>query len=455
MRRCVLLSALLGLGYATFAVLRHWHFKSSGYDLGIFDQAVWHYSRFEQPTNTFSGHTHILAEHFHPILMLLAPLYWPFPRAETLLVVQSMLLAASIIPVFVAARRRVGERNGLLLAAAYGLFWGIQAAAAFDFHEFAFAPLLVATAILGLETRRSVLLWPAALLLLAVREDLAPLVVAFGLWLVAQRERGQGLLLAGIGVGAFALIIRVVMPAFSDHGVYQFSGAYSAFGDDPLSIAGGILRHPGRFVSTLVSPPVKLRTLFYWLAPFLFLPLVSPLVLLSVPLVLERFLSSSENHWVPAFHYTAPMAPILALAAAQGLARVPERWRSLTAGGMLVLCAVLPGKLPLWRLTSPGYYRLSETERIGYRALATIPPEASVVAQDAIASHLSQRDRIFTLRPGAPEAEYVIASRGVSEWPNGSFEEIEALLDVRRAEGYEAVFDEGDWLVLKRRAAIR
>ena len=31
--------------YATLSLLRHAHFQTGGYDLGIFDQAVWHYAR--------------------------------------------------------------------------------------------------------------------------------------------------------------------------------------------------------------------------------------------------------------------------------------------------------------------------------------------------------------------------------------------------------------------------
>ena len=43
------------LAYALYGLFRHWHFGSSAYDLGIFDQAVWHLSRFEAPASTISG----------------------------------------------------------------------------------------------------------------------------------------------------------------------------------------------------------------------------------------------------------------------------------------------------------------------------------------------------------------------------------------------------------------
>ena len=37
--------------YSVLGLFRHWHF-GSGYDLAIFDQAVWHMSRFEPLAST-------------------------------------------------------------------------------------------------------------------------------------------------------------------------------------------------------------------------------------------------------------------------------------------------------------------------------------------------------------------------------------------------------------------
>src|SRR5689334_18858265 len=83
--------ALFAAAYSVYGVIRHWHFGSSAYDLGIFDQAVWHLSRFEPPASTISGFTDILGDHFYPIIALFAPLYWVAPHPETLIVAQGLL----------------------------------------------------------------------------------------------------------------------------------------------------------------------------------------------------------------------------------------------------------------------------------------------------------------------------------------------------------------------------
>jgi uncharacterized membrane protein len=112
-----LLSASLAIAYMLHALFRHWQFNSSAYDLGIFDQAIWHLSRFERPASSIAGRGTIFSGHFHPIILLLAPGYWFAPRPETLLVIQSVLLAASVVPVFCYADARLGRRPALWLAA--------------------------------------------------------------------------------------------------------------------------------------------------------------------------------------------------------------------------------------------------------------------------------------------------------------------------------------------------
>jgi uncharacterized membrane protein len=195
-----------------------------------------------------------------------------------------------------------------------------------------------------------------------------------------------------------------------------------------------------------------------WLVPFALLPLRSPLVLLAAPLVLSRLLSSSANHWGTSFHYSAPLAPILAMAAADGLARLvagrrPEQQRRLlhaVPALMCVLCAFLPGRLPLWRVLAPSHYQSLPADRAGYAALALIPPDASVAAQHAVVPHVSRRRAIYGLDASTPDTDYVIVTAHRTAWPNRDFEQIRELLRERTARGYHPVFDRDGWIVLAR-----
>jgi uncharacterized membrane protein len=219
-----------------------------------------------------------------------------------------------------------------------------------------------------------------------------------------------------------------------------------------------------------VTPLTKLRTVFFWFAPFLFLSLASPLSALAIPIALERLLSSSPLHWGTLFHYSAPIAPIVAMSAGESLSRLQRRLRRRDsaavgtietsralvwiAGACVVLAAILPGRLPLARLTYPHQYRGIATADAAAAAVAMVPPDASVVAQAPIAPHLSQRHRIFMLQPNAPDADIVIASTELDPWPMSDPSTVRAMLDERTRLGYRVIFNRDGWYVLSRANSV-
>ena len=439
------LVAAFAAGYGAFGLIRHWRFESS-FDLAIFDQAVWHLSRFEAPASSIRGYSNLLGDHFSPILVLLAPLYWIAAGPETLIVAQSILLALSIVPVHAFARRRLPIGAALTLSASYGFFWGMQRAAAFDVHEVAFAPLAVGGLILAMDCRRWGWFAAAAVALALTKEDLVPLLVFVALYLILRGESRAGTLLLASSAAAFVLIVGVAIPS-AGTGVYGYRSTYA-----------DALEHPWRIPIALVTPKVKLLTMLLWVAPFALLPLASPLCTWLAPFAAERFLSSSPLHWGTIFHYSAPLAPIVAAAAADGLARIARRIDSpvarrrgiaVLAGVTVLFSAILPGHQPIVQLLSPEFYESAIVNRTGYDAVAAIPREASVVAQAAVAPHLAHRDDIHILDSAAPDADYVIAATGLSPWPATTAGELTELLRARQERGYNVVFHRDDWVVLR------
>src|SRR6202012_4740561 len=87
--------------YLVYSISRYYTYLTAGYDLGIFDQAVRAYSHFRAPVAPLKGpHYNVLGDHFHPIIAVIAPLYWIWDNPCTLLVVQAGLLAGSIFVVY-------------------------------------------------------------------------------------------------------------------------------------------------------------------------------------------------------------------------------------------------------------------------------------------------------------------------------------------------------------------
>src|SRR5437879_12408371 len=99
------MTTLAAAGMATAAIFRHDRYGSNAFDLGIYDQSVWGYSRFHLLLdNTVLRTPNLVGNHFQPILFALAPLEWLWSNARMLLVAQAVLLALGGIPIFLWAR---------------------------------------------------------------------------------------------------------------------------------------------------------------------------------------------------------------------------------------------------------------------------------------------------------------------------------------------------------------
>ncbi|HUY46351.1 MAG TPA: DUF2079 domain-containing protein [Streptosporangiaceae bacterium] len=340
-----LLTAVTAAAYSVFALFRFFTFQTASYDLVIFDEAVRSYAHFRPGIsiikgvhNGFGPHFSVLGDHWSPILAALAPLYWIHDHPDTLLVAQAVLFALAIPPLWVFTRRAFGGGGkataaAYLVSGAYALSWPIASAMAFDFHEVAFAPVLMAVALERLQAGRlrTALLALAALLL--VKEDMGVFVAGIGVYLAVARPRvvPRQLLVAGIlvvvGLADTWFATYALIPAFGGRSDYYW--AYQALGSNASQAVTHLITHPASSARLLITPRVKLDTMLWLLAAFCFLSLRSPIALAAIPLLAERMLGTKfPNWWVTPFQYNAYLVIVFAFAAVDGAARL-DRWAVL------------------------------------------------------------------------------------------------------------------------------
>jgi len=72
--------ALATAAYAVRGIARHRTFGSTGFDLGLFDQVLWHAGRLERLASSLKGLDWIFGDHLSPALALLAPAGWLGPE---------------------------------------------------------------------------------------------------------------------------------------------------------------------------------------------------------------------------------------------------------------------------------------------------------------------------------------------------------------------------------------
>ena len=100
--------------------LLQWHrWEVPSWDLGIFTQLAKSYAAGDGPVVHLKGHgANLLGDHFHPVLVLLGPVYALFPSALTLLVVQDLNVGV----LYVAALTSLGVAGIVLGAWGCGVF---------------------------------------------------------------------------------------------------------------------------------------------------------------------------------------------------------------------------------------------------------------------------------------------------------------------------------------------
>ncbi|WP_236652364.1 DUF2079 domain-containing protein [Streptacidiphilus neutrinimicus] len=398
------LTALFAVLYTVVSVRRNDRMLSMGYDLGIFEQAVKAYAHLRAPVVPLKGPGYnLLGDHFHPVLMLLAPAYRLLPTPVTLLVAQALLMALAVLPLARWALAQHGPRAAVLVGCAVGSSWGIVKAVSFDFHEIAFAVPLLAFTVEALGRRR----WHAALWwslpLVLVKEDLGLTVAAVGVYVAWYGRRPRlGLPLAGFGLSATALEVLVVIPSFNPHGAFDYLPQLSASGAGPAHLA-----------THLLWPPLKWLTLLMLVAPTGFLCLRAPLLWLTVPTLLWRFASDNPNYWGVSYHYSAVLMPVVFAAMLQRTPHVtPRLLRAGRRGVAAFACLMIP-VYPLHEVMMPEVWQTSAHVRTAGQVLALIPDGATVAASDHLAAQLVSRTTVslYCAAPTAAGPQWVVVDR--------------------------------------------
>lgn len=339
--------------YGWLSMLQWDSYFFPSWDLGIFAEAVKEYAHVNVPIVPIKDDNfNLLGDHFHPVLILLAPLWWLWPSPAMLLWAQAAMFGASAYPLTRVAMAKLGPRLGMLAGAGYAFSFGLQGSQNVQFHEYAFAVLFVAFGLAAfLEDRpKSALVWIGALVF--VKEDLGLTVMMLGLamawmWrtpgpnagspsekfrrviakLASEKKPRAALLLAAWGLVWFGLATWVILPALSPASAYVYTENFA-----PLTQA--------------FTPLVKWQTVLMFVAFMGIVGVTSPLALGLLPTLAWRFLGSVEHYWTWQWHYNSFLMPI---AFAALLATLPHvRGAALTHLAELRERPLAPQNAQLW-----------------------------------------------------------------------------------------------------------
>ena len=474
--------------YISFSLAQWRTLSDPSWDLAIFAEAAQAYSRFEAPIVSIKGPGYnLLGDHFHPILMLLGPIFRFFPSAFTLLIVQDLLIAASVLPIARLAQRFLGRGGAVLVGLAYGLGWGLQGAVAAQFHEVCVAVPLLACAGAAFVERRwgRCMAWLAPVIL--VKEDLGLTVFVAGLAL-AWRRRGEersgmlaSLAYALFGIVAFVVTVKLFLPAMNPAGTWAYSLDGSATGAGTAMAGATAAREVPSLWQILAVPSVKIVTLAVLLVGAGVVGARSPWFALVLPTLAWRFAGSVDAYYQwSSWHYNAVLVPIAACAlldviagwlapadAPAGLATAGEtdadcanpapassgRRRALAWAAACVPAislALAATSLPLWKLPT-----LTDSPRLdaAQGAIDAVPVGASVETDTTLLARLVPGRDVYwvgtTVGMDAPP-EYVVVDRQSYAWGGAEVDAESWASAAHPGHTYETIYSAQGFRVARR-----
>ena len=410
--------------FSGLSIARHDAF-ASGFDLGNMDQTVWNtlHGKFYALTGD-SGTISRFSIHADPILVLLSPFYLLWDNVRMLLILQSIFIGLSAIPIYLLARKIIKDKFvSVVLPTIFLLVPGVEWTNIYDFHPSALAIFFFLSAFYFAWIKKWRWYTFFMLLLLMCKETTSLTIAMLGfLMVVILREYKAGLISLFVGLAWFILMINFVIPYFSpNHKYWALSWVQllnSSENNNSFTI--GEQKMILRFI--LASDAKKY--FIDLLKPYAFFPLLGiPWLLLIIPRLSINLISSQAQMRSVFFHYDsiiqagliiATIFSIHHLALLIGKTRLPAKIKRFSIYPVVILIIIfalrvnyhyspLPTTPACWCLS----YRVTDEDREFEKLLRSIPRKASVTASPEIRPHITHRENAFTLPTATASADFI------------------------------------------------
>ena len=218
---CILCTTFF-IAYATLAIIRHTHYQSFGYDLGINDQVIWNYSNFHLPYSTihpFPGETK-LQTHVEIVYGLIAPFYWLWSDAIMSLLLQTFFVCSGGIALYLLAKKRnIHRAINFTLIISYLAFYGVQNALWSDVHSASFAAAFLAWFIYFLDSKKFWLTLFFAFLAITAKENIAVLTLLISfVYFIKRRDKLTTIIMLSSSIYLLFIYLLYFPPKRAGHG---------------------------------------------------------------------------------------------------------------------------------------------------------------------------------------------------------------------------------------------
>ena len=435
----------------TYQIVMHAGLETALWDFGFYDQIIWNTSHGNFLITSVRGGLHVFAEHFKPIFVLLAPVYWVGNSTVLLLTIFTLINSSTVALTYLIAKTVTRSHAASLILTLCVFFYGpLRNTINFLVHTQALADPFILFGfffVLRRQTGRALLFFCLAL---TCKENIAMDVLGVGLFLLSKKEK-TGWVITFLALLFLVLFVFMIEPGFRYpyHFVKKWD-FYSHFVNPTPELWKRVLAPNPLYFLLLVFGPFfflsfKCKGWFWLLGPSLAL----------------RLLSAMPGFRLTTAHYTGGLNALVITSVVYGLAsfintsareeksnffdRIKFFKNQNIILVLLIFSAFLFSGKPelftidkyLWEASKPDYQRI-------VRILESVPARYSVLTNERPSAHLSHRSNLyvfFSMFPHAPLEE-------AAKHPDLIIEDTERIQDPERkalAEfvkgGYRLIFE--------------
>ncbi|HUR21128.1 MAG TPA: DUF2079 domain-containing protein [Vicinamibacterales bacterium] len=411
--------ALAWVIHLFIGITAHHQLRTSGVDLSVFDYAIWNTGTGGPVAFVPMFGYSLLAQHFMPTLLLLAPLGAWFSTPVYLIALQSTFFVGGAYLLYRFAARKLPSPYAVALLVAYLLSRRSHSAATSYFYIESAEPLLTFGALLAWSAGRRIWYWLLLVLALGCKEDVALYFGLFGVIEAVVNSSGParrlGLSTAALCVAWTAVAVVIAVPHWAEayglgSGNPILSGRYGIVDGASLQAAIGRV-FSGASLAKLVTVASTVGFLCFlsprWCAT----------VLPGIAFNLAALPGSNQAGL--GGHYLWPILPWLFVAAVHGAERLGNRgvrWIPWVALLIAVADTPVPAAINRSRQRDP----MAATV---LTQLESLDRSGTVVAQSNLIPHLPRQNRVLgygVYSQGQPEPDLVLLTKTGDLWPLGA-----------------------------------
>lgn len=461
---------LLYIGYFSYlSIIRHNSLHSGYYDLAIMDQTVY---------NTFKGRILELtnpeginnfkrmAIHNDIVMVLLAPFYFIFSGPQTLLIIQTIIIASGALAIYLLCKLLLKSKYlGTVFALAYLMYAPLQRANLSDFHPVMLAVSFLLFMFYFFLTKKYWVSLIFFLLSIFSKEEIPLTTAVFSLFMALstykkndRKELFFSSLILVISVLWFVASIWLIAPYFRG-GQHFALTRYKSLGDGPTAIINNVLTKPWMYVNLIFNID-NLKYLFLLLFPLGFFSLFSPIYLLmALPEFMINFLSNHPQMRGIDNHYTAVITPFVFIGAIFGAREtlkrkiLDDKKISIILIAFTLVMSYYKGLLPYSKGSPLRTFltQRSQTNSVKIWENKLKNENISVSVSESLGPHFSQRKKIIRFSELYQYTEYILILENdiYNDWldKKTSVKEYEKL---KLDKGYNMVYKDNDFEVYKK-----